>query len=192
MKDTVRAEDAEVDNMAAGIHNFEIIYDRDEIHAYEKEIVSEGICSSFIPASFFREDDKLKVIYTYDGYLRIRECRFREIKQVLNLVERVLEDIEDAMDLFIDINRISFSIDTVFYDQRSEDVRMAFLVAEDGMVFSQRIAHFIAGLTAVYDGPGRGIIDRLSKSIKKDNISFETIRDTVSEVRAEVIRLGIV
>ena len=178
--------------MTAGIHNFEIIYDKDEIHAYEKEIVSEGICRSFIPASFFREDDMLKVIYTYDGYLRIRECRFREIIQLLNLVERVIKDVEDAMDCFIDINRISFSIDTVFYDQKREDVRMAFLVAEDGTVFSQRIASFIASLKEVYDGAGRGIIDRLSKSIMTDNLSFDTIRDTVSDVKAEVLRLGIV
>lgn len=176
--------------MGNSIYNFEMTYEKDIIHKYERDIVADGICDSFIPASFFREEDKLKVIYNYDGYVRISECRFREIIQLLNLIDRVILNIEKAMDCFIDINRISFTSDTVFYNQQTEDVRMAFMVSDDGMNFNERTERFIGSLYNVYDGPGTDCLDRLRSYIRTGNRSFDDIKRETSYIRREVIKTG--
>ena len=82
--------------MENGTYSFEKEYFNNELKEFEMSILSDQICSSFIPTSFIRETDRLTAIYSYDGFLKISQCRFREIIQLLNLVERVIRELEKA------------------------------------------------------------------------------------------------
>ena len=76
--------------MENGTYSFEKEYYNNELKEFEMSILSDQICSSFIPTSFIRETDRLTAIYSYDGFLKISQCRFGDILQPLNLVESFL------------------------------------------------------------------------------------------------------
>lgn len=170
------------------LYNFEKIYEEGKIKGFERELVADGICKSFIPASFIREEDRIKVIYSYDGYVKLSELRLNAV-EILELIESIILKIEEAADLLVDFNRLSFDTDTLFYNQESRDVRMAFVVSDEGCVFSEKLSSLFCSLKDICTEDG-AFLDRLSRSALKGNTDLSVISERVRKLKIELRKIG--
>lgn len=170
------------------MNNFEKIYDDGIIKGYEKEIVAEGICESFIPASFIREEDRVKVIYNYDGYVSLSSLSLSNL-EILELIESIIDKIEAASDMLVDFDRLSFNMDSIFYDCETKDVRMAFLWGYNHFSFNERLAILFNDMKAI-SSEDSAYLDRLSRIVLKENISLPSISERIRKLKSELRKIG--
>lgn len=178
--------------MKRSIYNFEKMYDKGMIREYEQKVISDGICESFIPISFIDEGSKMRLIYKYDGYLMISECRFRQIIQLFNIIDLVIMNVEEAFDYMIEPARLEIKGNTVFYRRDTEEIRLAFSVSDNDSGFTENLISFMNELMLRYDGNSGEYMDKLKEYILKYNPDFSSIRKKIKELKMQIRKLGIV
>ncbi len=177
--------------MEKSTYSFEKEYFNNELKDFEMSILSDQICSSFIPTSFIRETDRLTAIYSYDGFLKISQCRFREIIQLLNLVERVIRELVKSGSYYLDYGRVELTCDTVFYCSETQEVKLAYIpIKEDGS-FGSNLTEFVTGLKNCYFGNSVEYLDRLTAFLQENNYGTDDILNKIIELKREVNMYGV-
>lgn len=177
--------------MEKSTYSFEKEYFNNELKEFEMNILSDQICSSFIPTSFIRETDRLTAIYSYDGFLKISQCRFKEILQPLNLVERVIRELVKGGSYYLDCSRAEITCDTVFYCSETQEVKLAYIpVKEDGN-FGSNLTEFVTELKNCYFGNSVEYLDRLTSFLQENNYSTDDILNKIIELKREVNMYGV-
>ncbi len=172
-------------------YSFEKEYFNNELKEFEMSILSDQVCSSFIPTSFIRETDKLTAIYSYDGFLRISQCRFREIIQILNLVERVVKKLVDGGSYYLDYGKVELTCETVFYCSENQEIKLAYIPVKENGCFGKTLADFVMELKNCYFGNSGEYIDRLAAFLNENNYSTDDIINRIIELKREVNMYGI-
>lgn len=164
------------------INTFEKIYGKDQFICHERMLASEDISGSFLQTSFIEKGDVITAIYRYEGYLKVSECRFRNQKQLLNLIERVIGQIKHASDYYVSADRLEISADTVFYRVDDEDVRMAFVLSEGGD-FKKSLIAFCNELTDRFSNGSTEGIDMLISFLTTMAAGFEDMKAEIERIK---------
>lgn len=177
--------------MENGTYSFEKEYYNNELKEFEMSILSDQICSSFIPTSFIRETDRLTAIYSYDGFLKISQCRFGDILQPLNLVERVIRELVKSGSYYLDYSRAELTCDTVFYCSETQEVKLAYIPVKENGSFGSNLIEFVTELKNYYFGNSGDYLDRLTVFLKENNYSTDDILNKIIELKREVNLYGV-
>lgn len=177
--------------METGTYKFEKEYFNNELKEFEMNILTDQVCSSFVPTSFIKETDRLTAIYSYDGFLKISQCRFKDIIQPLNLVERVIRELVRGGSYYLDYSRAELTCDTVFYCSESQEIKLAYIPVKEAGSFGSNLIEFITQLKNCYFGNSAEYLDRLIAFLRENNYSTDEIINRIIELKREVNMYGV-
>lgn len=177
--------------METSIYKFEREFCNNEIKEFEINILSDRICSAFIPTSFIKENNKLIAVYRYDGFLKISQCRFREIIQILNLIEKTIVELAKGKTYYIDYNKAELSCDTIFYCSSTEEIKIAYVPTKVNSTFGDNLRLFIHELKNYYFGNSSEYLDKLIEFLKVNNHGVEEILNKIIELKREINMYGV-
>lgn len=164
------------------LNSFKKTFAADEISAFERLAVSEDLSGSFIHTSFIQEGDVLTAIYEYDGYLRISQCRFREQIQLINLIEKVLVQLEKVEQFYISPDAILLSCDNIFYRPQDEDVRVAYIL-EESTDLRQSLIGCCSELKERFAGDSISHFEEFCRFLEEGSFTVEELKDEISYIR---------
>ncbi len=177
--------------MENSTYSFEKEYFNNEMKEFEMSILSDRVCSSFVPTSFIREPDRLTAVYSYDGFLKISQCRFKDIIQPLNLVERVIKELVKGGSYYLDYSRAELTCDTVFYCSETQGIKIAYIPVKENGSLGKNLIEFVTELKNFYFGSSAEYLDRLIAFLQENNYSTDDITNRIIELKREVNRYGV-
>jgi len=112
--------------MEAGINLLTSEYDHGQIKYFEKRILQEGLCKSFLPMSFVTYDGKDRVNIDYSGYRALASHEFRNSRETVYMLEKCVYALIAACDSLINPKKMELNPKTVFHSVGKKEVRFAY------------------------------------------------------------------
>jgi len=123
-----------------GENRFCVVFPRDEFHDYERRILSDGSCPYVLPMSFIEEEAALRVCYSCDGCLVLKDAVAIQVRSgnsrrwsetpacdALGILMNVLDHLKKMENHLLFPEFISISIDEVYIHTESGKVLLAYV-----------------------------------------------------------------
>ena len=152
------------------------------IRPFEEGILTSGYCDFSPPMSFMRYDDRTVVKYHAEGYSALSDLIPEDERSILEIIEKTMIMLKRSKEYLITPNKIVLTKDTVFYNVRTGDVRIAYVAGARG-VLNDHIVDYILSFRDGEDADTRAHLDRIAAEIKEGNLSLTDIVDMMGEER---------
>ena len=113
--------------MEQGKNIFTIEYECGRIKKFEKKILAQGLCKSFLPMSFVSFGEIERANYDCSGYQPLVNYEFRNSKEMVDLLEKCIFALMDSCGYLINPKKIELSAETVFYSDSKKEVKLAYV-----------------------------------------------------------------
>ena len=166
---------------------FKMTFKEDAIHEYERVILTSGDCNHLIPMSFIGEDNKEIVYYNCSGFASISTFRVEKTDDALFIIEKVLLILSNIVEYLITPAKVTLNTDTVFYNQDSGEIKIAYVpLSGEAVSLRRNLIKFIAQLKAdVKDGNGT-YLDKVARQIHYGNYRIKEIISLVGLLQREL------
>ena len=119
------------------------------IAPFEEKILASGLCDFALDMSFSRLRGKTSASYDCTGYVAVRELDLTTPQKVFEVLEKTLLTMTHAGEFFIDRDKVLLNADTVFYNRRCKDVRIAYFPRSEGMEIRQSVEEYVPQMITV-------------------------------------------
>lgn len=152
----------------------------DSIHEYEKIILTSGDCSYLLPMVFMGINGQEVACYQCPGFSPLSEYRLDKTEDAIYVLEKVLLILSRVPDYLITPSRLTVTEDTVFYNETSGEIKLAYVPLQIENVNTRK--QLIAFVTKL----GSELSDGMDSCMKEaaalvGNPSYE-IRDIVNRL----------
>ncbi|MEE3362780.1 MAG: DUF6382 domain-containing protein [Anaerovoracaceae bacterium] len=165
--------------------NYTLEFDAGVIRPFEEGILTSGHCDFSLPMSFMRCDGKTVVKYNADGYSALSDLIPEDERSILEIIEKTMIMLKRSKEYLIMPGKIVLTKDTVFYNVRTGDLRIAYVAGGQG-VLNDHIVDFILSFRDGEDARTREHLDRIAAVIKEENPSLTDIVDMMGEERRDM------
>ena len=177
------AEENRVDLRACG-YRMEIPEGR--IAPFEEKILASGLCDFALDMTFSRFRGRTRATYDCAGYVAVRELDLTSPRKVFEVLEKTLLTMTRAGEFFIDRDKVLLNVDTVFYNRRCKDVRIAYFPREEGLEIRKSIENYIRELAAMTGEKGKALLERTLVVFGRNNCDLAQMITVVGELRRAV------
>lgn len=167
------------------IHNndFKLKLKEGAIKDYEKVILSQ-VNDIFMPMGFVSSSEGELVIYNCSGYTALRQCRVTEVLEALEILERTLILVSRAGEYLISPRRIMLTMDTIFYDRKTKQVKIAYVpLEENASTLRENMSEFITEIEAGVTGTGRTYLQDVKTEIEENNYYIQDLINVIGDIR---------
>lgn len=145
----------------------------DRFYPHEIVMLSDGSCPLFFPTVFIREDGQVLAVYDCSRHAPLGSFRIEKTEDALFLLEKVLLLVHRSSEYLIMPERILLSAGTVFYDEDSGSVRVAFVpVPEPGCDLQQSILRFLGELMTDLCDVNQPHLEQLAQTIQRRSLNL--------------------
>lgn len=109
---------------------FKVKMEVDTIRDFERIMLTSGDCSLFMPMGFICEEEGEVVSYHCSGFAPLSSYRIERTDDALYILERVLIILGKSVEYLITPARITLNLNTVFYNQETGEIKIAFMPME--------------------------------------------------------------
>ncbi len=167
--------------------NFRVRLKEGSIKEFEKIVLSSGICDLFMPMGFVSCEDGELVSYNCSGYMALRRCGLKDVKQALDLLEKTFLLVSKAAEYLITPGKIMLTLDTIFYDRRTKQVRIAYVPMPQGrMNLQENMATFIGEVERQLPGKKRPYLEKVRRQVRENNYPMKDIINLIGELKREI------
>lgn len=153
------------------------------IKDYEKVILSQ-VNDIFMPMGFVSSSDGELVTYNCSGYTALRQCRVTEVMEALEILERTLILVSRAGEYLISPRRIMLSMDTIFYDRKTKQVKIAYVpLEENASTLRENMFEFITEMEAGVTGTGRTYLQDVKSEMEENNYYIQDLINVIGDIR---------
>lgn len=169
-------------------------FDQEEFLGYQREILSLGLCSMFLPVSFWNREGRVLVQYDITGYQPLSRLKRISMNRSLEYIQSLARGIVNAQNIYIFPGQYEVNKDTVFISEDEKDVKLIFLPKRD---FRRDISVFSAlseGGSYIYSitsEQGKPYVNRALKLIKENRYGMENTLKALSKLSSDVYRFRI-
>lgn len=164
-------------------NDFKLELKEGAIRDYEKVILSQ-INDIFMPMGFVSTSEGELVSYNCSGYSSLRQCRITEVMEALEILERTLMLVSRAGEYLISPRKIMLSMDTIFYDKETRQVKIAYVPIEDERTtLRENMADFITEMENTVSGTGRTYLRDVKKQMDENNYYIQDLINVIGEIR---------
>ena len=117
----------EVEMVGTGNNILTAEYEYGRIKDFEKRVLTEGACRSFLPMSFIKIGDRERVNYDCSGYIAIAALEIKNSMDMVNILEKCVFSIIDACGYLVNPKKIELNIGTAYYSKSKNEVRLAYV-----------------------------------------------------------------
>ncbi len=153
---------------------FTYAFEPGRIHRHEMVMLSAGDCPLFFPMTFLDEPEQVTAVYDCSGYAPLSTFRIEHTGDVLYVLEKVLLILHRSGEYLLLPERILISPETVFYNMKTGDVRIAYVPLQDARPDVHRsLAVFLGRLKEDLCDPFIGFVDALTDRFARDNMNLK-------------------
>ena len=163
-------------------NNYTLEFAKEDIKTYEERVLSSGLCDFAIPMRFTLYRGKRRVRYECSGYMALSDLESSDIGNILDIIERTLIMLKSAKDFLIDPDKVTLTKETVFYNARTGNVRIAYIVKKGSSVQSN-VVSFIDSFMETDNQRTRDCLDKLGHDISIKNLSLEDSINRIGELK---------
>ena len=164
-------------------NDFKLELKEGAIKDYEKVILSQ-INDIFMPMGFVSTSEGELVSYNCSGYAALRQCRVTEVMEALDILERTLMLVSRAGEYLISPRKIMLSMDTIFYDRETKQVKIAYVpIEDDRCTLRENMSDFISEMEQSLSGTGRAYLKDVKKQMEENNYYIRDLINVIGEIR---------
>ena len=169
-------------------NNFRVELKEGAIKEYEKVILSE-VNDIFMPMGFVSFDEGELVTYNCSGYSSLRQCDIKEVMEALEILERTFLLVSRASEYLIAPNRITLSMDTIFYDRESHQVRIAYIPVERMSAnLRENMSSFITEMKGNLQERDKAYMDKVRNQIEENNYYIQDLINIIGDIRRMAVK----
>ncbi len=169
-------------------NNFRVELKEGAIKEYEKVILSE-VNDIFMPMGFVCFDEGELVTYNCSGYSSLSQCNIREVLEALEILERTFMLVSRASEYLISPNRITLSMETIFYDRETRQVRIAYLPVEsETATLRENMSSFITEIKGNLQDSGKIYMDKVKTQMEENNYYIQDLINIIGDIRRTAVK----
>lgn len=169
-------------------NNFKIQLKEGAIKEFEKIILSE-VNDIFMPMGFVSFDEGDIVTYNCSGYASLRQCDVKEVMEALEILERTLLLVSRASEYLISPNMITLSLDSIFFDRDTRQVRIAYIPVESETAsLRENMAGFITEMKGKLMKNEQVYMDRVKTQMEENNYYIHDMINVIGEIRRSAVK----
>lgn len=167
--------------------DFKLRLKEGSVKEFEKIVLSSGLCELFMPMGFVSCEDGEIVSYNCSGYTALRHCGLKDVRQALEILEKTFLLVSKAGEYLITPSRIMLTLDTIFYDRRTKQVRVAYVpMPRDRMNLQENMMTFIGEVGRQLPGKKQEYLEKVKKQIKENNYYIKDIIHLIGELKRKI------
>lgn len=169
-------------------NNFRVELKEGAIKEYEKVILSE-VNDIFMPMGFVSFDEGELVTYNCSGYSSLSQCDIKEVLEALEILERTFLLVSRASEYLISPNKITLSMDTIFYDRGTHQVRIAYIPVErEAANLRENMSSFITEIKGNLQDRDKIYMDKVRKQIEENNYYVQDLINIIGDIRRMAVK----
>ena len=161
------------------------------IAPFEEKILASGLCDFALDMTFSRLRGKTRATYDCTGYVAVRELDLKTPQKVFEVLEKTLLTMTHAGEFFIDRDKVLLNTETVFYNRRCKDVRIAYYPREKGMEIRESVAAYVRELQSMTGEKASALLTRTLLLFSQNNCDLPQMITVVGEIRRAVAVQGL-
>ena len=170
-----------------------IILDEDKLGFEEKlDILLNGDCKGVFPISIIKDDEGLKGLYYTSGFIPLNNLENVSTLQILTLLEKTIEAIEECKQYLIFPDEFVISTETAYVSKNYDEVRFTYIPTEKDSTAALKLALFVQQLKDVTTDNGILYLNMLEEMISLENLSFKGIKNMIIQLKREVKMCNII
>ncbi len=164
-------------------NDFKLELKEGAIKDYEKMVLSQ-INDIFMPMGFVSTSEGELVTYNCSGYSALRQCRITEVLEALEILERTFVLVSRAGEYLISPRRIMLSLDTIFYNKETGQVKIAYVPVEDKhSSLRENMSGFITEMEQGVSGTGRSYLQNVKKEMEENNYYIQDLINVIGSIK---------
>lgn len=169
-------------------NNFRLQLKEGAIKDFEKVVLSE-VNDIFMPMGFVSFDEGELVTYNCSGYSSLSQCNVTEVMEALEILERTLLLVNRASEYLISPNMITMNMDTIYFDRKSRQVRIAYVPAErETATLREHMADFISEMGENIKDNEKMYINQVREQMEENNYYIQDMINVIGEIRRSAVR----
>lgn len=169
-------------------NNFRLQLKEGAIKDFEKIILLE-VNDIFMPMGFVSFDEGELVTYNCSGYSSLSQCNVTEVLEALEILERTFLLVSRASEYLISPNMITMNMDTIFFDRKTRQVRIAYVPAErEAASLRENMAGFINAIGENVQEKGKIYMDKVRVQMEENNYYIQDLINIIGEIRRSAVR----
>lgn len=170
-----------------------VIIDEERLGFEEKlETLLSGGCKGIFPISIIKDDEGLKCFYHTSGYIPLNLIEDVGALQVLTLLEKTMEAIEECRQYLIFPDEFEISTETAYASKDYNEVKFTYIPTEKKDSAAKKLANFVSELKSLTTENGILYLNMLEEMISLENLSFKGIKNTIIQLKREITICDIV
>lgn len=168
-------------------NNFRLELKEGAIKDYEKIILSE-VNDIFMPMGFVSYEEGEIVSYNCSGYSSLKQCNITEVMEALDILERTFSLVGRASEYLISPNKITLSMETIFYDRETGKVRIAYVPVEnDNANLRENMSDFIAEFKMNLHEEERSYMEKISLQMDENNYYIQDLINVIGDIKRSAV-----
>ena len=169
---------------------YEIKIEKNDIKPFEEKVLFSGMCDIVMPMQFSNVGEQKIITYNCSGYAALRDMQLVNTKEIFEVLEKTLLTLNKTIEFFILPEKVTLNKDTVFYNLKKKNIRIAYVPTNDGSLY-EHLNDFIDELA---EDAKEETVEYL-KSVKNDlhlyNRNLKELAGFVSEQRKRIYKCGV-
>ena len=170
--------------------NFTLKVNYEDIKPFEEKVLASGLCDFAIPMTFYNHKNERNITYDCSGYSSIRDIKPTTTNEVFEIIEKTLKTLNKTREFLIRSTKLTLSIDTVYYNMKFKDVKIAFVPCEEGNI-NERIVDYINQLKTFANEETTEYIKCIVDSIDSKNSNMKDMLIYIREQRRILQKCGL-
>jgi len=178
--------------MEEGKNTFTIEYERGSIKDFEKRILTEGRCESFLPVSFVATSEKETAFYNVSGYHKLADLKIENSNEMMCILEKCIFALIESGNYLLNAKKLLLSAETVFFSAGGKELRFAYvprkLPTESAILV---FVEFLAELGKKVENKEQGdYLKAVVSYIEYNNCSLFDVINCIGELKQEIHACG--
>ncbi len=156
------------------------------IRPFEERILSSGMCDFALDMTFATLRDSKHITYDCGGYIGAGEMDLSDLRKRFEILEKALISLNKAGEFFIDRDKILLNTDTVFYNPKYKNVKLAYYPREKDVIILDNVLGFLEALGERTTAQGKSYLDRVAEIYRNNNCDLSDMIQGAGELRREL------
>ena len=145
-----------------------------------------GGCKGIFPVSITEDEEGIKGYYKTMGFRKLSSFEEVSAADVLTLLEKTMEAVEECGQYLIFPEEFVISTDTAYVDGRFKEVKFTYLPSTRGKGWNTKLIAFIEELKQITTDNGKLYLDMVRELFSIESLSRTKIKAALLKLRHEI------
>lgn len=168
-------------------NDFRLRLKEGSVKEFEKVVLSSGLCDLFMPMGFVSCEEGELVSYHCSGYTALKQCSIKEARAALDILEKILRLVSEAAEYLITPSRITLDMNTIFYDRKTGQVRIAYVPLENPhSTLRENMIGFITQMEGAVGREDRLYLETVKNKMQENNYYLADMINLIGDMKRKL------